>query len=337
MKERIKQLVNNTYIVHAIFILSLTQSLSFIKLFWLGGFIKDGSLGEFLTIMGTVAVSIISLISVICLSMEDDGKGKKTKKEHILYSVMYLIGTFIMLGLLICVTGGKPDETIILISTNTSYIYDIIFNKTLYIIDMVLILAIYMSRKIYKIWNFLLQVLMFKIMFMIGIYFAFVSYLNIANGMIDRSPNAYIPTHLLCQDTYVKSKNLFFVENVDCPYKESKDINKELAKSGSAVAYDLTIGKPMDIKEKAAIVIMFYEANKRFEEITWIENNLPSVYETSMLYTAKKHYQKDKEIELSVAKLILSGQETAALEKAREELKKKKSSIFLYYLINEKK
>lgn len=337
MKERIKQLVNNTYIVHAIFILSLTQSLSFIKLFWLGGFIKDGSLGEFLTIMGTVSVSIISLISVICLSMEDDGKGKKTKKEHILYSVMYLIGTFIMLGLLICVTGGKPDETVILISTNTSHIYDIIFNKTLYIIDMVLILAIYMSRKLHKIWDFLLQVLVFKIMFMIGIYFAFVSYLNIANGMIDRSPNAYIPTHLLCQDTYVKSKNLFFVENVDCPYKEAKDINKELAKSGSAVAYDLTIGKPMDIKEKAAIVIMFYEANKRFEETTWIENNLPSVYETSMLYTAKNHYQKDKEIELSVAKLILSGQETAALEKAREELKKRKSSTFLYYLINEKK
>lgn len=337
MKERIKQLVNNTYIVHAIFILSLTQSLSFIKLFWLGGFIKDGSLGEFLTIMGTVAVSIISLISVICLSMEDDGKGKKTKKEHILYSVMYLIGTFIMLGLLICVTGGKPDETIILISTNTSYIYDIIFNKTLYIIDMVLILAIYMSRKLYKIWNFLLQVLMFKIMFMIGIYFAFVTYLNIANGMIDRSPNAYIPTHLLCQDTYVKSKNLFFLENVDCPYKEAKDVNKELAKSGSAIAYDLTIGKPMNIKEKAEIVIMFYEANKRFEETTWIENNLPSVYETSTLYTAKKHYQKDKEIELSVAKLILSGQETAALEKAREALNKRKSSIFLYYLINEKK
>lgn len=337
MKERIKKLVNNTYIVHAIFIISLTQSLSFIKLFWLGGFIKDGSLGEFLTIMGTVAVSIIALLSVICLSMEDDGKEKKTKKEHILYSAMYLIGTVIMLGLVIYVTGGKPDETIVLISTNTSYIYDIIFNKTLYIIDIGLILAIYMSRKLYKIWNFLLQVLVFKILFMIGIYFSIVAYINIANGMIDRSPNAYIPTHLLCQDTYVKSKNIFFVENVDCPYKEAKNINKELAKSGSAVAYDLTIGKPMDIKEKAAIVIMFYEANKRFEETTWIERNLPSVYQTSTLYTAKTHYQKNKEIELSVAKLILSGQETAALEKARETLTKSKSSMFLYYLINEKK
>jgi hypothetical protein len=336
MKEKIRSLVNNTYIVHAILILSMTQSLSLIKLFWLGGFIKDGSFVEFLTIMWTVLVSIMAIVAVICLSMEDDGKGKKTKKEHLLCSLMYLVAIGIMMWLIYCITGGKPDETVMLISTNTSHIYDIIFNKTLYIIDMILILAIYMSRKLYKIWYFLLQVLVFKIMFMIGIYFAFVSYLNIFNGMVDRSPSAYLPVSFLCQDTYVKSTNIFFVENVDCPYKGKEDIQKELAKSGSAVAYALTIRKPMDIKEKAAIAIMFYESNKRFEETTWIEKNLPSVYQTSMLYTSKTFYQKNKDAEVMVAKMILSGQETAAIEKAKEllaENKAKKENRSQYSLL----
>ena len=337
MKEKIRSLVNKTYIIHAIFILSMTQSFALVKIFWLGGFIHDGSFSEFAAIIGSVIISVIALLCFICLiALEHDGK-KRTIKDHIIQNSLYLIATVIIISIVNSVIDRSPEQLIWDIATNTSYIYDIVFNKVLYIIDMVLICAIYMTRKFYKIWNFLLEVLIFKVMFMVGVYFATISYLNIYNSLIDKNPNAFIPTTFYCQDTYVNVTNVFLIENKDCPFKDSKDVEKELAKSGSAVAYDLTIGKPMDIKEKAAIVIMFYEANKKFEETTWIERNLPSVYQTSTLYTAKIHYQKNKEIELSVAKLILSGQETAALEKARETLTKSKSSMFLYYLINEKK
>lgn len=341
MKEKIRNLVNKTYIVHAISVLSLTQSFAFLKLFWLGLFIKDGTLNEFLMIMWTVTVSIIALLSIICLSMESDDNKKMSYREHLTQYLVYLIGTIIMVFILHLITGGNPYETVIQISNNTSHIYDIIFNKTLYIIDMILIMAIYMSRKVYKIWNFLLQVLVFKIIFMIGIYLSFLSYINIFNGMVDISPNAYLSTSFFCKDNYVKSTNIFFVENVDCPYKGEKDIEKALAKSGSTVAYTLTIRKPMDVREKAEIVVNFYEANKRFEETSWIEMNIPSVYKESMLYEGKTFYQKNKDAEVMVAKMILSGQEMAAIEKAKELLatnnaKKEDRSqySFLYHLVN---
>lgn len=341
MKEKIRHLVNKTYIIHAICILSLTQSFAFLKLFWLGLFIKEGTLNEFLIILGTAGVSVIALISIICLSMESDDEKKLSCREHLTQYLVYLIGSLIMVFILYRITGGNPYETIVKIANNTSHIYDIIFNKTLYIIDIILIMAIYMSRKIYKIWNFLLQVLVFKIIFMIGIYFSFLSYINIFNGMVDRSPSAYVPTTFFCKDTYVKSTNIFFVENINCSYTGEKDIEENLAKSGSTAAYTFTIRKSMDIRDKAEIVVKFYESNKRFEEMSWIESNLPSVYKTSMLYAGKTFYQKNKDAEVMVAKMILSGQETAAIEKSKEFLAENKTRkedrsqySFLYHLVN---
>lgn len=344
MKEKIRSLVNKTYIIHAIFILSMTQSFAVIKIFWLGGFIHDGSFSEFAAIIGSVVISVIALLCFICLiTLEHDGK-KRTIKDHIIQNSLYLIATVIIISIVNSVIDRSPEQLIFDISTNTSNIYDIVFNKVLYIIDMVLICAIYMTRKFYKIWNFLLEVLIFKVMFMVGVYFATISYLNIYSSLIDKNPNAFMPTSFSCQDTYVKVTNVFFIENKDCPFKDSKDIEKELAKSGSTWAYMSVMREKIDIREKAAIVIMFYEANKNFEETLWIENNLPSVYKTSVLYMSKTFYQKNKDAEVMVAKMILAGQETAALEKAKElvsanKAKKEDKSayIFLYYLINEKK
>lgn len=336
MKETIRNLVNKTYIIHAIFIISMTQSIGFAKLFWLGGFIHDGSFSEFAAIMGSVVVSLVALLAFICLTMEKDDSKKTNYKGHLLKCSLYLIGTIILISIVNSIIDRTPEQFMWDITTNTSHIYDVVFNKTLYIIDMALIGAIYMTRKLYKIWNFLLQVLVFKIMFMIGIYLATISYLNVYNDMIDRNSNAFLPTTFFCKDTYVNVTNIFFVENVDCPHKGQKDVEKELAKSGSAVAYGLTMRSPMDIKEKAKIAIMFYEANKRFEENTWIEKNLPSVYQTSMLYTSKTFYQKNKDAEVKVAKMILSGQETAAIEKAKEllaENKAKKENRSQYSLL----
>lgn len=341
MKEKIRKLVNNTYIVHAIFILSMTQSFGLLKLLWLGGFIKDGSFSEFLTIVGSMAVSLVAILSLICLSMETDGDKKMSYKQHLIQFFMYLTATLIMVYMLHIISGGNPDKTLASITNNTSNIYDIIFNKTLYLIDMILILAIYASRKLYKIWNFLLKVLVFKTLFVIGIYFAFLSYINVYNAGINKNPSAFVPTTFYCENTYVETHNIFFIKNLDCPFKDSKEPMKELAKSGSGWAYMTTMGQKMDMREKAAIVVMYYEANKKFEETTWIERNLPTVYSTSMLATGKGYYQRNKDAELMVAKLILSGQETAAIEKAKELLAENKARkenksqyTFLYYLVN---
>lgn len=324
MKEKIRNLVNKTYIIHAIFIISMTQSLAFIKLFWLGGFIHDGSFSEFAAIIGSVVISVIALLCFICLTtLEHDGK-KRTIKDHIIQSSLYLIATVIIISIVNSVIDRSAEQLIVDISTNTSHIYDIVFNKVLYIIDMVLICAIYMTRKLYKIWNFLLEALIFKVMFMVGVYFATLSYLNIYNSLIDKNPNAFMPTSFFCQDTYVNVTNVFFIENKDCPFKESKDSEKELAKSGSTWAYMSVMNQKIDIREKAEIVVKFYESNKKFEETTWLEKSLPSVYKTSMLYTGKVYYQQNKDAELMVAQMILSGQDQQAMEKTKQLLAENK-------------
>lgn len=337
MKETIRNLVNKTYIIHAIFIISMTQSIAFAKLFWLSGFIHDGSFGEFAAIMGSVAVSVIALLAFICLTMEKDDSKKMNYKGHLFKCSLYLIGTIILISIVNSIIDRTPEQFIWDISTNTSHIYDVIFNKTLYIIDMVLIGAIYMTRKLYKIWNFLLQVLVFKMMFMIGIYFAAISYLNVYNGMIDRNSSAFVPTTFFCKDTYVNVTNIFFLENKACPFKDSKDPEKELAKSGSTWAYMSTMKQKIDIREKAAIVVMFYEANKSYDNTTWIEQNAPSIYNGSMLKSSKEYYNRNKNAELPVAKMILAGKDQQALEKAKQllaENKDKKENKSQYNFLN---
>lgn len=337
MKETIRNLVNKTYIIHAIFIISMTQSIGFAKLFWLSGFIHDGSFSEFAAIMGSVAVSVIALLAFLCLTMEKDDSKKTNYKGHLLKCSLYLIGTIILISIVNSIIGRTPEQFMWDITTNTSHIYDVVFNKTLYIIDMALIGAIYMTRKLYKIWNFLLQVLVFKIMFMIGIYLATISYLNVYNGMIDRNSNAFLPTTFFCKDTYVNVKNIFFLENKACPFKDSKDPEKELAKSGSTYAYIYTMKKVTDIREKAAIVVMFYEANKGYDNTTWVEQNAPSLYNDSMMKQSKDFYKRNKDAELQVAKMILAGQDQQAMEKAKDllaENKAKKENKSQYSFLN---
>lgn len=248
-----------------------------------------------------------------------------------------------MLLILHIITGGNAANTLDNVTRNTSYIYDIIFNKTLYIIDMILVLAIYASRKLYRLWNLLLKVLVFKILFMIGFYLSFLSYINIYNSMIDRTPSSFMPIASLCQNTYVETSNIFFVKNTDCPFKNSQDIMKDFAKSGSAWAYMSVMRESMDIKEKASLVLSYYESNKKFEETTWIEKNLLAVYKTSMLNASKSFYHRNKAAEVMIAKMILSGQESDALSKAKlildeNKLRKEDKSQynFLYSLIKEK-
>lgn len=337
MKETIRNLVNKTYIIHAIFIISMTQSIAFAKLFWLSGFIHDGSFGEFAAIMGSVAVSVIALLAFICLTMEKDDSKKMNYKGHLFKCSLYLIGTIILISIVNSIIDRTPEQFIWDISTNTSHIYDVVFNKTLYIIDMLLVGAIYITRKLYKIWNFLLQVLVFKMMFMIGIYLAAISYLNIYNTMIDKNPNAFLPTTFFCKDTYVETYNIFFIKNTDCPFKDSKDQKKELAKSGSTWAYISTMNQKMDLREKAAIVVMFYESNKNFDNKTWIEKNIPSLYNDSMLKQSKVYYHRNKDAELAVAKMILAGQDNQAIEKAKQllaENKPKKEDKSQYNFLN---
>lgn len=336
MKETIRNLVNKTYIIHAIFIISMTQSLAFSKLFWLSGFIHDGSFAELAAIMGSVAVSVIALLAFICLTMEKDDSKKMNYKGHFFKCGIYLIGTIILISIVNSIIDQTPEQFISNITTNTSYIYDIVFNKTLYMIDMVLIGAIYMTRKFYKIWDFLLQVLVFKIMFMIGIYFAVISYLNVYNNVIDRNPNAFVPTTFFCKDTYVNVTNIFFLENKVCPFKDSKDPEEELAKSGSTYAYIMTMRKVTDIREKSNLVVMFYEANKIYDNTTWIEKNAPSLYNGSVLKQSKDYYQRNKDAEIAVAKMILAGQDQQAMEKAKQfltENKVKKENKSQYHFL----
>jgi len=317
MKEKIRNLVNKTYIVHAILIISMTQMFSFMKIFWIGGFVKDGSLGEFLTILGTIAVSIIALLAILCLTLEKDGNVVNTKKDHCIRSLFYLVITIILMWILYGIVGNDPLSTMFAINTHTDNIYNIVFNKTLYIIDMVLILAIYAFRKLYKLWDFLLQVLVFKVTFMIGIYLSIVSIVNISNAGMDRNTNSYIPVTMFCEKTYVETTNLFFFKNVDCPLSTSKNAEKENAISGSTIAYNIIMNKPLDLKEKAEITLKFYEANKKYDTNTWLENHYPNIYLSSVAYTSKHYYKLNKDSDVMLANLIIEGKMDIALEKAK--------------------
>lgn len=320
MKEKIRNLVNNTYIVHAIMIISMTQIFSFMKVFWMGGFVQDGSLGDFLTILGTIGVSVIGLLCFLCLTLEDNKSGLNLNTSDWIHNVFYLTITGILVWILYGIVGDDPFRTMFAITTHTDNIYNIVFNKTLYMIDMVLILAIYACRKLYKLWDFLLKILVFKTCFMIGIYLSIVAFVNLANSGTMRETDSFIPANVFCQKTYVETTNIFFFKNVDCPFKNSKDADIDYANSGSTVAYNQVMNKPLSIKEKAEITLKFYAANSKYDQKTWLEDNYPNIYATSLVHTSKSYYLLNKSYDVMLAKLILEGKMDEALEKAEEVL-----------------
>lgn len=319
MKEKIRNLVNNTYIVHALMILSMTQVFSFMKAFQMEMYINDGSMSEFLMILGTIAVSVLSLVCFLCLiTLEKNQSGLNLNTSDWVHNVFYIGLSGILIWILYGIVGGDPFVTIFSITAHTDNIYNIVFNKTLYMIDIVLILAIYASRKLYKLWDFLLKILVFKTCFMIGIYISIIAIVNLFNAGQMRSTNSYIPANIFCHGTYVETTNLFFFKNVDCPFKDSKNADIDYAISGSTLAYNKAMNTPLDLKEKAEITLKFYAANSIYDKKTWLEEHYPNIYLGSLTQTSKSYYQLNKASDVMLAKLIVDGKMDVALEKAKE-------------------
>lgn len=315
MKEKISNLSFKTLLLSSFFVIALTQSMSFQKIFGFGFYSNDGSLSEFLMNIGSILMSIMSFALIVYLAFIGfKSESKLNMRDKVGIFSLHALGVGILIAVYYSIVGGDLLKIVFDVNTNTENIYNIIFNKKLYMIDIALIVAIYVLRHKTKISDYLLQALACKTAFTFGVYLVILSIVN--SYGIDKSPNAYISTNIFCQGTYVQTTNIFFVKNVDCPFEGSKSIDVDLAKSGSTMSYRKVIKSPISIQDKAATALAFYESNARLGTDIWLEKTLPSIYQESYLALSKKYYTDHKEADLLVAKMILNGDLQGAKVKA---------------------
>lgn len=215
MRFLVSKIINNNYTINLLLVMSMTQMFSLFKFFYIP-LIKDGNLNFSLITIGSMILNILFIVLLIRLIIKDlkDIKDDNFFSFNLFgYTIITIVTLYILKGLI----EKDPNQTLLNILKSGEYTYNIIFNKLFYIVDICIISLIYIFRLNEKTFSILLNLLVYKICFLLSIYMMSISYINIHNSIYkEDNGNAFILDSYSCNETYTKA-NLFFIETLECP------------------------------------------------------------------------------------------------------------------------
>lgn len=210
----LNNIINNKYIINFLLIISMTQMFSVFKIFYIPFEIEKINL----SFIGSIITSILFIILFLIIIIKDLNTNKDNlfKVEYIGYLLITIITIYILEGLI----EKEPAETLVKILNNKEYIYNIILNRNFYIIDIVLIFSIYLLRFKDKFRLFFLNILVYKLCFLLSLYLMSISYINFNNSIYKNSDKEYINSYN-CKNTYTETEYLFLIKNSNCSIKKA--------------------------------------------------------------------------------------------------------------------
>lgn len=215
MRFLVSKIINNNYTINLLLIISMTQMFSLFKFFYMP-LIKEGDFNFSLITIGSMGLNILFIILLIRLIIKDLKDDSFFSFNLFGYTIITIVTLYILKDLI----EKDPNQTLLNILKSGDYIYNIIFNKLFYIVDICIISLIYIFRLNKKTFSILLNLLVYKICFLLSIYMMSISYINIHNSIYkEDNGNAFILDSYSCNETYTKA-NLFFIETLDCPLRK---------------------------------------------------------------------------------------------------------------------
>lgn len=331
--DNIKELykVRKTEIMSLLLLIALsTWSLSIVNLFYPSVIIQKGTASEFLGFAFDIIMALLFWLGLVYFTITELKKLKKEKKGSVLKTIVIGLGFSIFVY---CLLNYFDMSTIM---DRVGEFRRYYFIPLFFLINLSLLIGVYFTNTNTKRFVSLLESLVMFNIFILGIYMVTVSFVKVLSfEKIYENDSNMMRTIFPCEGTYPVVKYQFFIIQKDCPYKDkSKDEQLMiLAENGNSHAYGKMMGSIKTNDEKTKLATKYYESTKHLLEKSWIENNIPSLYNISMVKSYKEVASRYRENDLKFIELVNKGDSTKINELRNELMKDKKtrSELIIYY------
>lgn len=306
-----------------------------------GDYFAKGTSGEFFDFAVSILLSILFWVLIVIYPIfcfiKNKIKNKKTisetdvKKDEL--STFKDLVTLIVIGLYLV---GLVSNFLFAMEESTNNgilkksIIDSIINSYYFYWNLILVVLVCLIKHNSKtLKNILLHINLFTLTFLL----ISLSIVSTSNKMINvQNTGGYIAKSMYCQNTYLEYVPLISFEEKPCPesFLNSDEAYKSFGEHGSVTGYLISLGKLKTNEEKVALAKRFYESNEYLDKTSWLEENVPYIYEKTMLSKSRDYYLKNKNID----KQVISLMESKNYDKIKEianDLKTKKSELNALY------
>ena len=327
-KNKVKE-----YIMDLMIIFLGVWSLSCIHLFVINYSLQSGTKEEFVGIVAKVILSILFWVGVIYSLIYNSIKAHRDKKplaKTFLKSCYPLVIQLAVIGVIFYKLSHYDSNYEIFYDINK--LKDLFLNVEFFAIDLIILTLLYFMPKEIRLYKALFNTLLIKNFMILGAYLTMVSVINLVDIEKKMNDTNLVSSFLECTDNYIVNNDIFFLTSKECPYKDKTADEKAIimAEKGNVIHYTKVLNsmKTASNEDKVKLAKKYYQANLKFYNISWLEINMPLLYENSLFKKNKDRNLAKKDQDLRMIGFIEQGNRNSYLN-YKNSIPKKEQSLLV--------